>query len=347
MHALLGTRKGLLILENKGNSWQHSQHHFEGVSVPYAIRDANNDVIWAGVKHGHWGTKLHYSHDGGASFTEVAAPKFPDGSDLSLIGVWSIASDPGGRVYVGTEPAAVFYSDDMGTTWHLCAALMDVRGREDWFGAATDAPVVHSFLVDPRNAHHLMIGISCGGVLGSEDRGISWEYRCKGLAAKYLPDPDVEAGQDPHIMHRSSDPDTLWIQHHCGLFKSVDNARSWQDLSKAPGVVSAFGWALAIDESDPDLVYTVPSHSDESRVTVDGALFVQRTRDGGKTFEALREGLPQSNCYDICYRHALAARNDHLVFGTTTGNLFTSKNKGESWQLFSCHLPPIYSVALF
>jgi len=347
MRALLGTRKGLMVLEQRSGGWRHGRLHFEGVNVPYAVRDAHSDLIWAGVRHGHWGTKLHYSRDGGETFIETTAPTFSESSGLSLIGIWSIASDPNGRIYVGTEPAAVFYSDDLGASWQLCDALMSVRGRADWIGAATEAPMVHSFLVDPRDANRLLIGISCGGVLESQDRGESWDYRSKGLKATYLPDPDTETGQDPHIIQRSANPEALWIQHHCGLFKSEDNARTWQDLSKADGVVSAFGWALATDDSDPDLVYTVPSHSDVSRVTVNGALFVQRSRDGGKTFECLRDGLPQSHCYDICYRHGLSARGDALMFGTTTGNLYTSDDKGETWQTFSCHLPPIYSVALF
>jgi hypothetical protein len=35
-------------------------------------------------------------------------------------------------------------------------------------------------------------------------------------------------------------------------------------------------------------------------------LVVARTRDGGRTFDVLREGLPQSHAYDVVYRHALA-----------------------------------------
>jgi len=81
-------------------------------------------------------------------------------------------------------------------------------------------------------------------------------------------------------------------------------------------------------------------------VPVDGALFVHRTRDGGQTFEALRTGLPQKDCYDLIYRHGLAVSNDgqHLLMGSTTGNLWASGDAGDSWHSVSSNLPTIYAL---
>jgi photosystem II stability/assembly factor-like uncharacterized protein len=81
-----------------------------------------------------------------------------------------------------------------------------------------------------------------------------------------------------------------------------------------------------------------------ARMAIDGGLFVARTRDGGGTWEQLREGLPQENAYDVVYRHALDISGDRLAFGSTTGNLYVSENRGESWQSVANNLPPIYSV---
>ena len=71
------------------------------------------------------------------------------------------------------------------------------------------------------------------------------------------------------------------------------------------------------------------------------------TRDGGKTFDVLRAGLPQSHCYDLVYRHGLAVANDGrtLIMGSTTGGLWGSSDAGESWQTISTTLPPIYAVS--
>ena len=80
----------------------------------------------------------------------------------------------------------------------------------------------------------------------------------------------------------------------------------------------------------------------------DGALSVTRTRDGGKTWESLRDGLPQRDAYDLVYRHGLDVdeTGTRLAMGSTTGALWISENGGERWQLLNAHLPPIYAGAV-
>jgi photosystem II stability/assembly factor-like uncharacterized protein len=76
------------------------------------------------------------------------------------------------------------------------------------------------------------------------------------------------------------------------------------------------------------------------------ALCVTRTRDGGQSFEVLREGLPQTDCFDLVYRHALAVADDGstLAMASTTGGVWTSDNAGEEWTQLEMRLPPVYSV---
>ncbi|HEV6968708.1 WD40/YVTN/BNR-like repeat-containing protein, partial [Roseateles sp.] len=97
---------------------------------------------------------------------------------------------------------------------------------------------------------------------------------------------------------------------------------------------------------DADTAWFVPAVSDMCRVPVDGALIVNRTRDGGQTWQTLREGLPQAHCYDLVYRHGLAVDDggEQLMMGSTTGGLWASADEGDSWQCVSAHLPPIYAV---
>jgi photosystem II stability/assembly factor-like uncharacterized protein len=79
-------------------------------------------------------------------------------------------------------------------------------------------------------------------------------------------------------------------------------------------------------------------------MAIDGALFVARTRDGGQSWQQLREGLPQECAHDVVLRHSLANSGDLLAFGSTTGNLYVSENRGDSWRCAGNNLPPIYSV---
>jgi hypothetical protein len=73
---------------------------------------------------------------------------------------------------------------------------------------------------------------------------------------------------------------------------------------------------------------------------------VTRTRDGGKSFDVLTRGLPQSHAYDVVYRHALALDDagECLAMGSTTGGLWISENEGDNWTCVTHTLPPIYAV---
>jgi photosystem II stability/assembly factor-like uncharacterized protein len=192
----------------------------------------------------------------------------------------------------------------------------------------------------------LLLGISCGGVWHSADRGADWALRTQGLRADYMPPDLAEDGaiQDPHRIARcAAVPSAIWCQHHNGIWRSSDNALSWQPIA-AP--LSSFGFAVAAHPVDPDTAWFVPAVADQNRVPVGAALSVNRTRDGGKSFDTLRDGLPQHHCYDLVYRHGMAVADDGctLLIGSTTGSLWGSADGGDHWQTLSTQLPPIYAV---
>jgi photosystem II stability/assembly factor-like uncharacterized protein len=167
------------------------------------------------------------------------------------------------------------------------------------------------------------------------------------MFAEYMPPQrrDDEAIQDPHrVVQCPSQPERLWSQHHNGVFRSDDGGRSWVTI---PNVLPAvFGFAVAVHPHDGDTAWLIPAVKDEKRVPVDARVAVARTRDAGKTWTVLTRGLPETNAYDIVYRHALDidATGERLAFGSTTGSLWTTDDAGDSWACVSNHLPPIYAV---
>jgi len=181
----------------------------------------------------------------------------------------------------------------------------------------------------------------------TDDGGASWHGSADGMYADYNP-PErrhLPESQDIHrLVQCPAAPDTLWVQHHNGVFRSTDAARSWQEVSSIRP--SKFGFAVAVHPRDPDTAWFVPGVKDEKRYPVDGALVVTRTRDGAESFDVLRDGLPQQHAYDIVYRHGLDidAAGETLAFGSTTGNLWVSDDQGDHWQQVSASLPPIYCV---
>jgi hypothetical protein len=354
MQLLLSTRKGLIQLVPEGTGWRTLRLSFPGVAVSYATRDPRDGRIWACLDHGHWGQKLHYSADDGATWQEVAAPKYPEGAEVKpgvpavLRYLWVFEPGPAdqpGRLYLGTEPGGLFRSDDGGASWNLVSGLWDQPTRTThWMGGGRDHPGIHSIVIDPRNSRHVRIGISCAGVFETLDDGVSWRPTNRGLKASYLPDPSVEVGHDPHLLVACAGaPEVLWQQNHCGIFRSTDGGAQWTDVGEAGGPAH-FGFAIAADPASPDTAWVVPAHSDEQRLAPSGAVCVCRTDDGGASWQAFRTGLPQRECYDIVLRHALDYREDRLVIGSTTGNVYVSADRGVSWSCVGNHFPPVYAA---
>ncbi len=361
----VATRKGLFTVSRASDGkWAVSNSAFLGDHVSMVL-PAGDGQLYAGLYHGHFGSKLHRSMDAGKSWAECATPSFPerppdapaDISPLSqqevpwkLIMIWALETggpDQPELLWCGTIPGGLFQSSDRGDSWELVRSLWDHPLRREWFGGGMDYPGIHSVCVDPRDSRRVTVGVSCGGVWVTEDGGGSWNCRADGMWAAYMPperknDPQI---QDPHcIVQCHSNPDVMWTQHHNGVFRTVDGAANWYEIENVPP--STFGFAVAVHPEDPDTAWFVPGISDEHRIPVDGKVVVSRTNDGGKSFEMLRNGLPQQHAYDLTFRHALDVdeTGNRLAFGSTTGSLWVTENGADTWASVSTHLPPVYCV---
>ncbi len=350
--AWLATHKGLFELRRRQGAWQVERVSFLAEPVTMLLPPGADGRMLAALNLGHFGVKLHASDDAGTRWHEVAAPAYPPqppdaaGPAWTLKQVWALEATANGTLWAGTLPGGLFRSADRGVSWQLVEALWHEPRRLEWFGGGTDVPALHSICPHPQHADELLVGVSCGGAWGTRDGGAHWTLQASGMLADFMP-PEQAANpniQDPHrIVRCAAAPQVLWCQHHNGIWRSVDNAASWQRLH-AP--LSSFGFAVAVHPQQPDTAWFVPAVKDECRVPVAAALAVNRTRDGGRSFETLREGLPQAHCYDLVYRHGLdvAPDGEQLLMGSTTGSLWASGDAGDHWQTVSMTLPPINAV---
>jgi len=348
MKLYVGTRKGLFVVSARGIG----KPHFLGDPVSMVLPDRDG-TLYAALNLGHFGVKLRRSEDGGKSWDEVAAPEYPQQPEASkdktpwkLVQLWSLESD-GKRLWAGTIPGGLFTSDNRGASWTLVRSLWDRPERLEWGGGGYDHAGIHSIAIDPKDPARITVAVSTGGAWQTRDGGKTWSICAKGMYAEYMP-PEMKFEQNAQDVHRlvlcQARPEVMWAQHHNGVFRSTDGAASWQEVTAIRP--SKFGFAVAVHPKDPDLAWFVPAVKDECRVPVDAKLVVARTRDGGKTFQALHKGLPQTPAYDLVYRHCLDVDRSgkRVAFGSTTGGLWLSENQGDTWRCLSNRLPPIHCV---
>jgi hypothetical protein len=355
----VSTRKGLLLFVENDRGFALQRCAFRGDRVSLCLPSANS-TVYAALDLGHFGVKLRKSADDGATWQELKAPAFdpkpdglvellPDGKPWPwrVEQLWALEHGRDAQhLYAGCVGGGLFESHDGGQSWSLLRALWEHPLRTQWFGGGADLPAIHSVLVHPTDSARLVVGVSCGGVWHSADAGASFNVRCDGMFAEFMP-PEQKFTphiQDPHmIVQCLSKPDRLYCQHHNGAFRSDDRGLSWTELDVKP---SHFGFAVGVHPSKPDTAWFVPAVKDETRVPVDDRLVVARTEDGGKSFAVLSDGLPEAPAFDLVFRHALSVSDDGstLAMGSTTGSLWIGHEGGERWQEVSAHLPPIYAV---
>ena len=350
---LVGTTKGAFILRSNAQRerWELGGPYFHGHQVYAMAYDGRQGRhrIWASTQS-YWGTLLRSSDDFGKSWTnpQQSPIRFPADAGVSLQNIWQIAlgrAEEPDAMYCGVEPAALFQSRDAGETWCLVRGLFDHPHRPRWL-PANGGLALHSVVLDPTNPQRMYVAISSGGVYRTDDGGLTWAAKNRGVRATFMPDKYPEFGQCVHkiVMHPSR-PERLFLQNHWGLYRTDDCGENWTDI--ANGVPSDFGFALLVHPRNPDYVYAIPVESDEFRCSCDGRLRVYRTRNAGASWEPLMRGLPQKRAYETVLREAIAADSFGplgIYFGTRSGQLFASRDEGKTWNKILEGTPAIVCV---
>jgi hypothetical protein len=298
------TEDAIVRLDETDDGWVATRSLEGSGAQCLAVVPGTPDTVYAGLREGG----VRRSDDGGATWVDCRLPE---------PGVFSLAvSAADGRVYAGTEPSRLFESNDAGTTWEALDALLELPSRPTWsFPPRPWTSHVRWIAPSPHDENLLLAGIELGGLMRSADGGRSWEDHRPGAQR------DVHClAWHPRVAGRA------YEAGGGGSAFSVDGGETWTPADE--GRDRNYAWALAVDPDDPDLWYVSAStgpFAAHGRGEPHAHLY-RRRADG--PWETLGGGLPEPL---PAMPYALLATDGRLFAGLADGQLWESRDRGDTW----------------
>jgi photosystem II stability/assembly factor-like uncharacterized protein len=273
-----------------------------------AVDPHDPDTVYAGLRE----RGVRRTDDGGRTWVDCSPPE---------PGIFSLAvSAADGAVYAGTEPSRLFRSDDRGETWRELESLLELPSRPTWsFPPRPWTSHVRWIAPSPHDAALILVGIELGGLMRSTDGGATWQDHRPGAQ------PDVHS-----LAWHPRAPGRAYEAGGGGAAFSEDGGDTWQPADD--GRDRDYTWSVAVDPDEPELWYvsasTGPFAAHGGR---DPQARIYRRR-GDEPWEALAGGLPEPL---PAMPYALVAADGRLFAGLADGQIWESKDRGDTWRACS------------
>ncbi|MGH7888180.1 MAG: WD40/YVTN/BNR-like repeat-containing protein, partial [Candidatus Binatia bacterium] len=322
---LVGTVNGVYVIARESlGQWRVARNALASCHVSSLLIEPRSGKTFCGT---HWGT-LYASANLGNTW-EVK------NNGVTQDHVYSLGrTEVDGKVklFAGTEPAHLFTSDDLGENWNELPALRLVPSVPNWtFPAAPHVAHVKNITFDPLDSRTIYIGIEQGGLLKSEDQGSTWR--------------ELHGFHDDvhRLLIRRSDPKWLYISSGDGLFNSRDGGESWEQLTTRSMRIG-YPDALFIHPDREELMFMAGGINAPSkwRFTGDANATIARSRDAGRSWEIVANGLPEHMQASIEAMAMEVYEGSFALFaGNSDGEIYSSEDEGNHWAKIIDGLPPI------
>lgn len=320
--ALVGTAKGVVRLERTGTGWQVADRTLTDKHVCALLVEPVSGRIFAGAHHG----SVHVSDNGGRTWRQ-------SDTGLTQDNVYSLnafrRADGSVRVYLGTEPAHLFYSDDLGDHWAELPNVRKVASVDKWrFPGPPHVAHLKHINVHPTDPNTIFASIEVGTLLKSTDEGQTWSE----LGVPY---PDIHRCIVP-----PNNGDRLYVTGGDGLYVSSNGGESWEHWSDRSAAIGSYPDQIVFHPANPDLMFIAAAFASPGswRENNTSNSRISRSRDGGRTWDILIG--PMTAAVEAM---TLEAHGDSftLLAATTSGEVLCSEDGGDTWAMVTDELAPI------
>jgi photosystem II stability/assembly factor-like uncharacterized protein len=322
---LVGTREGVVTIARAGSEWKVAHRAITDKHISAIVKEPESGLTFAGAFHG----SVYVSKDDGKTWEARA-------NGMTQNNIYSLAvrrMNSRVRVFAGTEPAHLFVSDDLGLNWAEIPSLRSVPSVPKWsFPAPPHIGHVKHINFDPEDSETIYASVEVGGLLRSTDGGNHWEE----FPSLY---------EDVHrLMIHPSNPKFLYGVTGRGLYVSPDAGATWNQWTHREDEIGGYPDGFVFRPSDANLILMTAAHDAPGtwRTTHFAGARISRSKDGGRTWEILHNGLPdrlQASIEAFCLEEA--GDSTAVFAATTSGDIFCSSDMGDSWEKVITGLPPI------
>lgn len=337
----VGTQDGLALFERAdGAQWRDSARALRGQHISSIIFEERSGTMFAGAFFG----SVHASEDGGKSWRRRD-------NGIPFQDVYSLAShvvDGKVRVYAGTQPAHLFVSEDLGEHWYELASMRDVASCAQWsFPAPPHIAHTKFITFDPKDPHTIFACVEQGALLKSSDLGRTWrELNTVGVFKdKNRP---VEHFYDVHrALIDPRDPRRIYVTGGAGLYVTDSGGADWERWTSPDWAPDVYPDGFVWNPKNPDMMFVAAAEHNPVTWRKAGPLAhagakIYRTQDGGKNWQRLGGGLPDSLKHEFGALCLEECNGVCAIFGGTTGGeVYCSEDDGASWQRLASDLAPI------
>jgi photosystem II stability/assembly factor-like uncharacterized protein len=323
----VGTKEGIVVIGRiAGTSgWRVARRLLDDKHISAILTEPESGLTFVGAFHG----SLQVTPDGGKTWETR-------NNGLTEHDVYSLAAvrlNGRTRLYLGTEPAHIFCSDDLGLRWRELPRMRSVPSVAKWkFPVPPHIAHTKHITFDPHDANTVYACIEVGALLRSRDAGETWEQ----IEGVY---------EDVHrLAIHPQDPKRLYVVTGHGLYVSSDGGATFEQWVARPSPVAGYPDGLVIHPKKPELMFLSAADVGPGtwmKTHYAGAK-ISRSMDGGRTWQMLQNGLPermQASIEALCLEEC--GESVSLFAATTAGDVYSSDDAGENWSRIISGLAPI------